>query len=192
MLATLAAGAHLAAPRSGLIGAGEGYVVRFALPAAHPSQRLAATPGRGQAPLEGLADAPQPDVAEATAPVAVASAAATALPAPTAARRAKVPGVIALSYNLAGGPQAGDAIEVDKAVSVGAAEAGRISLRIDGNAKIYALGSRLAAIIAEQSGAEAVPDGLGQDYVSLERLRALGIAVRYDAIRDRLVIDPPA
>ena len=191
MLATLAAGAHLAAPRSELSGSREGYAVRFALPAAQPSQRLAATPGRGQAPLEGFADAPQPDVAEvtATAPVAVASA---ALPAPTAARRAKVPGVIALSYNLAGGPQAGDAIEVDKEVSVGATEAGRISLRIDGNAKIYALGSRLAAIIAEQSGAEAVPDGLGQDYVSLERLRALGIAVRYDAIRDRLVIDPPA
>ena len=72
------------------------------------------------------------------------------------------------------------------------ADAGRIPLRIDGNAKVFALGSRLAAIIAAQAGEKAVPEGLGKDYVSLEALRALGIGVRYDAIRDRLVLDPPA
>jgi len=37
-----------------------------------------------------------------------------------------------------------------------------------------------------------VPAGLEQDFVSLDRLRALGIRVRYDAINDRLVVDPPA
>ena len=195
VLATVAAGGLLAAPRGSLPGTGEGYAVRFALPAAHPSKRLAAQPARRQPPLEVLAQAPLPDAAEPPPPVVVASAAATALPVPTTTKpvpRGKVPGVMALNYSLAGGPRAGDAIELDKPVSIGGTDAGRIPLRIDGNAKVYALGSRLAAIIAEQSGAAAVPDGLDQDYVSLERLRALGIAVRYDAIRDRLVIDPPA
>lgn len=107
-------------------------------------------------------------------------------------RRVKVPGVIPLNYSLAGGADAGDAIEVEKSVVIGNSDAGRIALRIDGNARVYALGSRLAAIIAAQSGAGAVPEGLGEDFVSLERLRALGVGVRYDAIRDRLVIDPPA
>jgi hypothetical protein len=195
VLATLAAGGLVAAPRGALPGTGDGYAVRFALPAADPSVRLAATPARRQAPLDVLAQAPLPDAAEPAPPEVVASAAATTLPVPNTARpaaRGKVPGVLALNYSLAGGPRAGDAIEVEKPLSIGQAEAGRIPLRIDGNAKVYALGSRLAAIIAAQSGAGAIPDGLDQDFVSLERLRALGIAIRYDAIRDRLVIDPPA
>jgi len=108
------------------------------------------------------------------------------------APRAKVPGVIALSYSLAGGANAGDAIEIDKPVSIAGADAGRVPIRIDGNAKVYAQGKRLAALIAAQSGEKAVPAGLGEDFVSLEALRALGIGVRYDAIRDRLVLDPPA
>jgi hypothetical protein len=195
VLATVAAGGLFAAPRDALPGTGEGYAIRFALPAAHPSKRSAAQPARRDPPLEVLAQPSLRDAVELPPPVAVASAAATVPPVPTTSRsapRGKVTGVMALNYNLAGGPLAGDAIEVDKAVTVGHVDAGRIALRIDGNARVYALGSRLAAIIAGQSGAAAVPDGLDADFVSLERLRALGIAVRYDAIRDRLVIDPPA
>ena len=174
----------------------EGYALRFALPAAHPQVPAQGAPGAGSVPLDVLAEAPgatDPEDAEAEPPLALASA--TALPVPTSTRvtpRSRVPGVIALNYSLAGGAKAGDAIEVEKPVTFGGADAGRIALRIDGNAKVFALGSRLAAIIAAQSGQAAVPEGLEKDFVSLEALRALGIGVRYDAIRDRLVLDPPA
>lgn len=160
---------------------GDDYAVRLTLPASPPD-----TPDRPIA-VNRLALAPAIDQAEAESPTPDAE------PSPTAsAPRSKVPGMMALRYSLAGGAAAGDAIEVEKPVSIGGTDAGRIALRIDGNARVYALGSRLAAIIAAQSGEQAVPAGLGEDFVSLDALRALGIAVRYDATRDRLVLDPPA
>ena len=191
-VAVVATGSVMAAP--GLLR--HDYAVRFALPEAHRAVPLTASatarPAARDAPLAESAAAPEP--APSPAPEPVEPAVASSLPVPTAARtalRGKVPGVIALSYSLAGGASAGDAIEVEKPVTFRGADAGRIALRIDGNAKVFALGSRLAAIIAEQSGQEAVPEGLARDFVSLEALRALGIGVKYDAIRDRLVLDPP-
>ena len=107
------------------------------------------------------------------------------------ARGARLAGVIALDYNLSGGAFAGDAIELDKPVSVDGADAGRIALRIDGNARVYAQGRRVAALLARHGGVSAVPEGLGDDFVSLEALRALGVDVRYDAARDRLLLGSP-
>ena len=188
-VAVIATGSVMAAP--GLLR--HDYAVRFALPETQRAVPLAASPAAREAPLAEIAAAPEP--APSPAPEPAELAVASSLPVPTVARtvpRGKVPGVIALSYSLAGGASAGDAIEVEKAVTFRGADAGRIALRIDGNAKVFALGSRLAAIIAEQSGQAAVPEGLEQDFVSLEALRALGIGVKYDAIRDRLVLDPPA
>lgn len=194
-LGVLAAGSVMASQGldlSALPGnARAGYAVRFVLPAAHRSEPLAASPAAREAPLVVIAEVPEP--APGASPTTLA--AALTLPVPTLARtapRSKVPGVIALSYSLAGGATAGDAIEIDKPVSIAGADAGRIPIRIDGNAKVYAQGKRLAALIAAQAGEKAVPAGLGEDFVSLEALRALGIGVRYDAIRDRLVLDPPA
>ena len=187
-VAVIATGSMMAAP--GLLR--NDYAVRFALPEAQRAVPLAASPAAREAPLAEIAAVPEPAPTPVPEPIAIA--AVTSLPVPTVARtpRSKVPGVIALNYSLAGGANAGDAIEVEKSVTFGGADAGRIPLRIDGNAKVFALGSRLAAIIAAQSGQAAVPQGLEQDFVSLEALRALGIGVRYDAIRDRLVLDPPA
>ena len=171
-----------------------GYAVRIVLPPAQRSIVLAATPAAREAPLAEIATTPpEPIPSQAAEPVELA--AVSSLPVPNTARtalRTKVPGIIALSYNLAGGPKAGDAIEIDKPVSIAGADAGRIPIRIDGNAKVYAQGKKLAALIAAKAGERAVPAGLGDDFVSLEALRALGIGVRYDAIRDRLVLDPPA
>ena len=196
LFCVIAAGSVMAAPGLGLGAlpgmARDGYAVRFALPVAHHAAPISASPAAREAPLAEIAEAPEPVASEA--PEAVELATASSLPVPTVARqaRAKVPGIIALSYSLAGGANAGDAIEIDKPVSIAGADAGRVPIRIDGNAKVYAQGKRLAAIIAAQAGEKAVPAGLGEDYVSLEALRALGIGVRYDAIRDRLVLDPPA
>jgi hypothetical protein len=188
-LGVVVAGSVMAAP--GLLR--NDYAVRFTLPEAHRAAPLAASPAAREAPLAEIAAAPEP--VQSTVPEQVELAAAASLPVPTVPRitpRTKVPEIIALNYSLAGGAGAGDAIEVGKSVTIRGVDAGRIALRIDGNAKVFALGSRLAAIIAAQSGQAAVPQGLEEDFVSLEALRALGIGVRYDAIRDRLVLDPPA
>lgn len=170
--------------------------LRFVLPAAPAGAETVLAPGNRPAPVEALSAAPQIPDGDAQPDEEPEQLAAASVPVPTTvaapAARAKVAGLIPLSYNLAGGAKSGDAIEVDKPVSFAGADAGRIPLRIDGNARVYALGSRLAEIIARQSGEGAVPKGLDQDFVSLDRLRALGIGVRYDAIRDRLVVDPPA
>jgi hypothetical protein len=207
----VAAGGVMAAPGldlraiSGL--AHEQYAVRIVLPTTHRAVANTASPAGRRAPLiEPEAASPASDevapVIEAAvvSPVVVASApvalaAPSTLPVPTVARaapRGKVAGLMRLSYNLAGGAEAGDAIEIDKPVSIAGVDAGHIPIRIDGNAKVYAQGKRLAALIAAKSGEKAVPAGLGEGYVSLEALRALGIGVKYDAIHDRLVLDPPA
>lgn len=160
---------------------GTDYTIRLALPAAE----------QVRAPKARL-----PANAQPKADLAVSEQAPEPLPDPTStpaiSPRTKIAGMIPLRYSLAGGASAGDAIEVEKPVSMGGADAGRIALRIDGNARVYALGSRLATIIAAQSGEQAVPAGLSDDFVSLDALRAMGIAVRYDATRDRLILDPPA
>ena len=196
-LGVLAAGSVMATPGLGLAGlpgiARDDYAVRFVLPDSQRGARLTESAGVREAPLSEIAEAPEPQSSPAPEPAQVA--AGSTLPVPTAARaapRTRIPGLIALSYNLGGGAEAGDAIEVDKPVSIAGADAGRIALRIDGNARVYAQGKRLAAIIAAQSGEQSVPKGLGEDFVSLEAIRKLGIGVRYDAIRDRLVVDPPA
>ena len=200
-LGVLVAGSVMAAPGLGLGGlpgiGRDDYAVRIVLPATHRSVPPAASPAAREAPFAQIAaeDAARDGVAPTVEPAPVALAVVSTLPFPTVARsgpRSKVPGVIALSYSLAGGANAGDAIEIDKPVSIAGTDAGRIPIRIDGNAKVYAQGKRLAALIAARAGEKAVPAGLGEDYVSLEALRALGIGVRYDAIRDRLVVDPPA
>ena len=201
----VAAGSVMAAPGLGLGAfpglAHDGYAVRIVLPATHRAMPPIASPAARKAPLAEIAkddvasELVAPSIEPPTiTPPPVALAAVSTLPVPTVARaaaRSKVPGIIALSYSLAGGANAGDAIEIDKPVSIAGADAGRVPIRIDGNAKVYAQGKRLAALIAASSGEKAVPAGLGEGYVSLEALRALGIGVRYDAIHDRLVLDPP-
>lgn len=198
-LAMLAAGGLLAAPggaeRWRILGASlplkDSYAVRIALPTAREASARGVAPGAREAPLaefeNTLADKPDELAAVAVEPEMHPEATVVRV-----GSRGKVQGVIPLNYSLAGGADAGDAIEVEKPVTIGDRDAGRIALRIDGNARVYALGSRLATIIAAQLGAAAVPEGLGEDFVSLEALRALGVGVHYDAIRDRLVIDPPA
>lgn len=193
LVLSLVGTAGLAAFDAPAMLAPDGYSLRIALPVSRAAPPRETAAGALSAPLEAIGEAPSSSVRESDAAPVVAVA-ETSLPTPIAARpanRSKVPGVIALSYNLAGGAGAGDAIEVEKQVTFHGADAGRIPLRIDGNAKVFALGSRLAAIIAAQSGQAAVPQGLEKDYVSLDTLRALGIGVKYDAIRDRLVVEPP-
>ena len=186
----------------GLMQADEDYAVRIVLPRSRP-EPLAQTPSARSAPTEAIAqdtdaltetESPTAlfaETAAATPPLGEKSAAGSQ-PTPRVVAARRVAGVIPLNYSLAGGAAAGDAIEVEKPVTIGGEAAGRIALRIDGNAKVFVAGRELSALIAANAGAAAVPKALGDDFVSLESLRAMGIGVRYDAIRDRLVLDPPA
>ena len=166
------------------LGAARDYAVRIVLPASQRQAPLRAEPGVRAEPAELSA----PEVAPTAAAETELAATATS---PNGSRQ-RIPGVIALKYNLAGGAEASDAIELDKPVVVGGAEAGRIALRIDGNARVFVAGRRVAALLADKAGESAVPKGLGDEFVSLEALRAMGVEVRYDAVRDRLILDPPA
>ena len=189
----------LALPR--LTRAVDTYAVRIVLPRSS-SDAVAQTPSARRAPTEAIAQdtagpgaAVDPEPASRIAGAVPALAEKAAADAPSVKRVAaarRVAGVIPLNYSLAGGASAGDAIEVEKPVTIGGEAAGRIALRIDGNAKVFVAGRGLSALLAAKAGAAAVPKGLGDDFVSLENLRAMGIGVRYDAIRDRLVLDPPA
>jgi hypothetical protein len=171
----------------------ETYAVRIALPQVWERRtERAPAPAKPRDPLP-VAEAVSAEPGEAAAPPRPDErlAALTSPPPPSRpagrAKAARMPGVIALRYSLAGGAEAEDAIEVAKPVTVAGRDAGRLPIRIDGNAQVFAQGSRVAALLAAH-GAPA-PDGLGDAFVSLERLRSLGIDVRYDAIRDRLVLE---
>ena len=161
------------------------YTVRLVLPSPGRERPLRAGPGVRRVPAEPSAKqasgAPPPatEAPPSTAPVATA----------VAKPDARIPGIIPVKYNLGGGAEAGDAIELEKPVSIAGAEAGRIALRIDGNAKVFAEGRAVAALLAARG--RAVPEGVGNGFVSLEALRALGVEVRYDAARDRLVLELP-
>ena len=167
------------------LNAARDYAVRIVLPVARTNAPLRAEPGVRKPPAELSMPESAPSAAGATELAVAASPPATGRP------RAQIPGVIALKYNLSGGAEASDAIELDKPVVVGGADAGRIALRIDGNAKVYVQGRRVAALLGAKGGRDAVPEGLGEDFVSLEALRAMGVEVRYDAARDRLILDLP-
>jgi hypothetical protein len=199
-LGVVAAGSVMAAPRIDFstFTSATPYPVRFVLPDARSGADQA--PGTNGGSLARIAEAVEPNSAEVSTPMAEASPPALAvvseIPVTLAVKRSpprnKLPGMIALHYSLTGGAEAGDAIEVDKPVMIAGADAGRVPLRIDGNARVYAQGKRLAALIAAKSGEKAVPEGLSDEFLSLETLRALGIGIRYDPVRDRLVLDPPA
>ena len=185
-----------------LVPTGKAYAVRIVLPRSRP-ESAAQAPSARRAPVEVIAqDAREPAAAESPSALPADTAAATprlaekaaagSSPAKRVAAARRVTGVMPLNYSLAGGAAAGDAIEVEKPVTIGGEVAGRIALRIDGNAKVFVAGRGISALLAAKAGAAAVPKALGDEFVSLENLRAMGIGVRYDAIRDRLVLDPPA
>jgi hypothetical protein len=189
-----AGGAGLPRTLAVLAPASDAYTLRFMLPRAGPAEPRAASPVHAPPPLSTVEVRPAKPRQETSAPLPRERL--TALTAGPAEPRAldprqpsRTPGVIALRYSLAGGAEAGDAIEVAKPVSVGGKDAGRLPIRIDGNARVFAQASGVAAVLSAHGASP--PTGLGDAFVSLEELRGLGIDVRYDAVRDRLILAAP-
>ena len=62
-------------------------------------------------------------------------------------------------------------------------------IRIDGAAKIYAKRSEVASLLEGKSDkSERVRTASGEDYLSFEQLRDMGVDIRYDPSADRIVI----
>ncbi len=94
-------------------------------------------------------------------------------------------GVMALDYDLAGGPQSASALQVRKEVQHDGETVGRVEIRIDNNSAIYVARADLVRIVPSASD-EA--ERLGSDFVPLVALREAGINLRYDPVSDRLVL----
>lgn len=94
-------------------------------------------------------------------------------------------GVIALDYDLAGGPRSASTLQVRKDVQHDGQLVGRVEIRIDNNSAIYVARTDLLRVIpSAQDQARALQD----EFVGLIELREAGINLRYDAANDRLVL----
>lgn len=93
--------------------------------------------------------------------------------------------VLALDYDLSGGPQSASALQVRKEVQHNGESVGRVEIRIDNNSAIYVARADLVRIVPSASD-EA--ERLGDDYLGLAALREAGINLRYDPVNDRLVL----
>ena len=115
--------------------------------------------------------------------------------APTRRLSAPVPqpgsnGMIDLSFDLQGGAQSPNTISVSKPVAIGGTDSGRLAIRIDGAAQIFADRWQVAAMIDDTDSATAnrIRTASGDDYLSFRRLRDLGVDIRYDPAGDRIII----
>lgn len=110
-----------------------------------------------------------------------------ALPQPKLDKR----GMMAVDFDLQGGAKSTKAISVRKPVAIAGADSGRLSIRIDGAAKIYANKAEVADMLEGKSDkSERVRSASGDDYVSFDQLRDMGVNIRYDPSADRIVIPP--
>ena len=90
---------------------------------------------------------------------------------------------------LVRGANSAKTINVRKPVAVAGTASGNLSIRIDGAAKIYAKRSEVASLLEGKSDkSERVRTASGEDFVSFEQLRDMGVDIRYDPSADRIVI----
>ncbi|WP_409413911.1 hypothetical protein [Altererythrobacter sp. MF3-039] len=99
-------------------------------------------------------------------------------------------GLINVKFDLEGGAKSSNAISVDKPVAIGGAPSGKLAIRIDGAAQIFADRGQIAELVAKNDTAKAekIRTASGDDYLSFNRLRDLGVDIRYDPSADRIVI----
>ena len=99
-------------------------------------------------------------------------------------------GMLKIDFDLQGGAQSSRAISVDKPVAVGSAISGKLAIRIDGAAQIFANRGQVASLIevGEPDKAEKIRAASAEEYVSFTQLRDLGVNIRYDPSADRIVI----
>lgn len=98
-------------------------------------------------------------------------------------------GMLDIDFNLKGGAQSPRTITVRKPVAIAGAASGNLSLRIDGAARIYANKAEVATLLEGRSDkSERIRTASGEEFVSFDQLRDLGVNIRYDPSADRIVI----
>lgn len=99
-------------------------------------------------------------------------------------------GMLKIDFDLQGGAQSSRAIAVDKPVAIGGSSGGKLAIRIDGAAQIFANRGQVASLIEGQDAAKAerVRTASSDEYLSFTQLRDLGVNIRYDPSADRIVI----
>lgn len=178
------------------------YPLRIILPGADPldpppqmaqpssageaSENLAALP----ATIEPPDQTGSPELVVTNTSVSIEEKLVPALPVPDetprlAAKTISPPSFSESSFDLRGGPDAPDTIEVEKTVRFAGSDVGKVTVRIDKNARIYARGQQLASILPAASARPAV---IGDEYVTLDLLRKAGFDIQYDAIDDKIIL----
>lgn len=118
-------------------------------------------------------------------PAQPASGTATRPSAPGRPVSVKDATVLDINYDLVAGPGSVGAVEISKRLRRGDASMGALRLQVDRNAALYASRADLQRMIPSKA---AQLDRLDGDYLSLPRLREAGVNLRYDAVRDELVL----
>ena len=106
-------------------------------------------------------------------------------------------GVLPLDFDISPGtgnrapPPGGSQIDTRKAISLNGVDAGSINVRVGRDSRIYLDRAGLAQAlesIDDRTGARIV-EGQGQQFLSVDDLRARGLAVRYDPVADRIRLE---
>ena len=96
-----------------------------------------------------------------------------------------LPGIMPLSFNLVGNPQAGGILEVRKPVSLGEQSLGTLTVRIDDASRVYVSILDMARQFPE---ALRPPRSWHSEYVLLSQVRAAGIDLRYNPTADQFIL----
>lgn len=103
-------------------------------------------------------------------------------------------GVLPIAFSLEGGGTAGVAgLGVEKTIALEQGAVSGIKIFIVGDALIEVERQELARAlnaIGAQAKAETLPDAGRSGRLTLDRVRHAGVDLRYDAIRDRLILRP--
>lgn len=130
------------------------------------------------------ADVPLANAALSEGPGAVTSPEADGI-GRSAPRVAGVSGILAIDFDLEGGPQSASTLEVSKDLQREGQVVGQIAIRVDNNSAIYVARADLVRLVPT---APAEVQALGDEFVPLATLRSSGVNLRYDPISDRLVL----
>ena len=97
-----------------------------------------------------------------------------------------VGGILAVDFDLGGGPSGPGAIQVEKAVRFAGQNLGRIGIRIDASSSIYVSKADVMRVLPETHRPDRALEG---EYVPLSLLRTAGVNLRYDPSNDVMVLN---
>lgn len=163
------------------------YPLRLALP---PSTRVGEPLAQGMPPLVDLAET----AAEAANSEVLSGDSAAGTPVATAGARPEAaripPGFDIRNFGTGGATEGGEMVRTTKAVILGGNPLGAIELAVGQGASVSVDRKALTALLGDKAPAlSAALEREKSDLVTLETLRTRDVAIRYDPIRDALVID---